>query len=88
MSYDYDNTKGKDFWKTINSGQSYKMPKTKLRVTLPAGEKIKFLNLAEINAPAGVTMVLNLPFAMGEEGINKLFETVRASGGTVEVINR
>lgn len=79
---------GPDYWKTIRTttGQQSKKGKTRVRITLPAGEGFKLLNMAEISSPGGATISLSLPFPMGEAGLGKITESLSQVGGTVEII--
>ncbi len=84
MSKPYENIPGKEFWAAQAPGGHIK-PKTSFKVSFPPGDRIKLLNLADISAPGGVTIEFKLPFPMSEAGLSKLFESIRASGGTVEM---
>ena len=87
MSTPYNNIKGKEFWTSQTSQASYKKPKTMLRISFPPGESMKLLNLAEISAPGGMSLLFKLPFPMSEGGLSSLAESIKKSGGTVEIVN-
>lgn len=87
MSFDKENKKGKEFWDAMTPGATWYKPKTKFRISFPAGDSIKLLNLAEINAPGGMSILFKLPFPMSEMGLNKLLEQIKNAGGSVEIEN-
>jgi hypothetical protein len=84
VSSTYNSEKGKEFWAAATTGGSKNKPQRTIRVSLPAGKNIKLLNMAEVSSTSGVTVELNLPFPMSEEGLNKMSESIRRIGGTVE----
>jgi len=84
MSVPSENEKGKEFWSAATQGSAWYKPKTKFRISIPPSEKFKLLNLAEISAPAGMTITFKLPFPMGEAGMGKLAESIKSAGGTFE----
>jgi hypothetical protein len=70
------------------------LPGTILRVFIPAGAVINFLNLIEFSSPGGICFIVRLPFlggsvpgGCGGNDIAGLMDSVRAAGGTVEVVN-
>lgn len=85
MSTPNENVKGKEFWTAQTQGTAWHKAKTKFKISLPPGENIKLLSLAEISAPGGVSFELRLPFPMSEAGLGKLGEAIRNAGGTIEI---
>jgi hypothetical protein len=65
---------------------------TVFRINIPAGATINILNLVELTSPAGICLILRLPFLSGEckptHGYEQMFDAIRRVGGTVEPINR
>jgi len=87
MDSTYDNTKGKEFWAAQTQNTASYKPKFKFKVTFPPGDEVKLMNFAEVSAPAGVSIVIKLPFPMSEAGLAKIGESIKKAGGTVEMIN-
>ena len=87
MSTKYDNTRGKEFWEAQQRGASYRKPKAGVKISLPPGDGIKLLNMAEVSSPGGVSIVLKLPFPMSEGSLGKISESIKKVGGTVEIEN-
>jgi len=86
MDKNFSSEKGQEFLACLSpEGAKYK-PKAAVRLSFPPGNGFKLLNMAEISAPGGVTVVLKLPFSMSESGLSKIAESVRSAGGTVEFI--
>jgi hypothetical protein len=85
MPSNYDYTKGNEFWAAQKSTAGVYKPKTKFRVSFPPNDKIKLMNMMDVSAPGGLSIDFKLPFPMGEQGLNKLFESIKTAGGTVEV---
>ncbi|MCX7921475.1 MAG: hypothetical protein N3B21_05595 [Clostridia bacterium] len=65
------------------------LPGTVLRVFIPAGAVISLLNLVELSSPAGICVIIRLPFLGGKHssGLLGIMDTIRAAGGSVEVVN-
>jgi hypothetical protein len=63
---------------------------TVFRINIPAGATINLLNLIELTSPAGICVILRLPFLAGECGprhdYDRMFDTIRRAGGSVEVL--
>lgn len=61
------------------------------RIFIPAGTTINLLNLIELTSPSGICLILRLPFLAGEckptHNYDRIFDTIRRSGGTVEAVN-
>ena len=66
------------------------VPGTVFRINIPAGATINVLNLIELTSPAGICLILRLPFLAGEckpqHGYEQMFDAIRRVGGTVESI--
>jgi hypothetical protein len=70
---------------------------TVFRINIPAGATINILNLVELTSPAGICLILRLPFLSGEckphgcnppHGYEQMFDAIRRVGGTVEPVDR
>lgn len=70
------------------------LPGTILRVFIPAGAVINFLNLIELTSPSGICLILRLPFLGGipcdrhlGADLQGVMNSVKAAGGTVEFVD-
>lgn len=65
---------------------------TVFRINIPAGAVINILNLIELATPAGICLILRLPFLGGECkphcNYDQMFDTIRRAGGSVEAVNQ
>jgi hypothetical protein len=61
---------------------------TVFRINIPAGATINLLNLIELTSPAGICLILRLPFLAGEckpsHDYDRMFDAIRKVGGSVE----
>lgn len=62
------------------------LPGSILRISIPPGAVINLLNLIEINSPGGVCLIVRLPLLGGVGGLSTIMDTIKAAGGTVEVV--
>jgi hypothetical protein len=65
------------------------LPGTILRIFIPAGATINFLNLFEVTSPSGICLIFRLPFLGGTCGghdVSGFMHAVRSAGGTAEFI--
>lgn len=78
-----------DFKKPIPPGICPPLPGTVLRVFIPPGFVINILNIIEVTSPAGICLIVRLPF-LGDDK-KRLWDSVvhqvKEAGGTVEVVN-
>ena len=63
------------------------LPGTILRINIPAGAVINLLNLIEITSPAGICLIIRLPFLGGKVPYAGVLDAIKAAGGTVEIVN-
>lgn len=86
MSKDNDIQKIKDTpiaWTTENTMLK---PKSKVRISFPEETKdVKIFELAQITAPGGLTIEFKLPFPMARPTLMKLADSIKLTGGTVEI---
>jgi hypothetical protein len=65
---------------------------TVFRINIPAGATINVLNLVELTSPAGICLILRLPFLSGEckpsHDYDRMFDAIRRVGGSVEAVDR
>lgn len=71
------------------------LPGTVLRIFIPAGAVINLLNLIELTSPAGICLIIRLPFLGGKVGgrwsasdLAGIMDSVRSAGGSVEFLNQ
>jgi hypothetical protein len=68
------------------------VPGTVFRINIPAGATINILNLVELTSPAGICLILRLPFLAGECGpshnYDRMFDAIRRAGGSIESVER
>lgn len=76
---------GQEFWKAVTSDPSEYNPKVKFRVSLPAGQNLKVLNLLDIKPLGDVDLSFQLPFFIGESGLGKLSKKLKDMGVSVEL---
>lgn len=70
-----------------NSSICPQLPGSVLRIFIPAGAVINLLNILELNSPGGICLIVRLPMLSGSFNFNQIFETIKAAGGTVEVVD-
>lgn len=63
---------------------------TILRIFIPAGAVINFLNLIELTSPSGICLILRLPFLGGvsstHHDLEGLINSLRSAGGKIEFV--
>lgn len=62
------------------------LPGTILRIFIPAGAVINLLNLIEITSPSGICLIIRLPLLSGNNTISSVLDSIKAAGGSVEVL--
>lgn len=77
----------------INENSCRQQCGTVFRINIPAGAAINILNLVELASPAGICLILRLPFLGGEckppcHNYDNVFDSIRRAGGSVEAIDR
>mgnify|MGYP005838256523 CR=1 FL=1 len=83
-----NNEQGKEFWAAQRAHTGTYKAKSQFHITFPPCENgIKLLNMAEVTAPGGLSIVFKLPFPMGEAGMAKIIEAIRNNGGSVDIEN-
>lgn len=60
------------------------LPGTLVRINIPAGAVINLLNIIEITSPAGICLIVRLPFLGGSCG--NILDAIKKAGGTVEFV--
>ena len=63
------------------------LPGTLVRIFIPAGAVINLLNLIEITSPSGICLIVRIPALSGGLSFSSIVNSVKAAGGTVEVIS-
>lgn len=85
MSKHDNSSNGAEFWAAQASTGKYKKPKSVIRLSFPPTDETRILNVAEISAPGGMSIALELPFPMPEASLSKIAEAIRNAGGTLEM---
>ncbi|MCC5911134.1 MAG: hypothetical protein JJT76_11925 [Clostridiaceae bacterium] len=64
------------------------LPGTLVRIFIPAGAVINLLNLIEITSPAGICLIVRLPFLGGRKTdiFSTLTHAIEEAGGTLEFV--
>ena len=63
------------------------LPGTVLRIFIPPGAVINFLNLVEFNSPSGICLIIRIPLlGGGSTNLQPIISAIRAAGGTVESV--
>lgn len=63
------------------------LPGTLVRIFIPAGAVINLLNLIEITSPSGICLIVRLPFLAGTKGWHTVLDTIKAAGGSIEIVS-
>ncbi len=63
------------------------LPGTVLRIFIPPGAVINLLNILEVTSPGGICLIVRLPLLGGSLNFHQIFDSIKAAGGTVEVVN-
>ena len=70
------------------------LPGTLLRISIPDGTALNFLNLIEVASPGGICLVVRLPFLTGltsdislNSVLTGMMSAIKAAGGTIEILN-
>lgn len=63
-------------------------PGTILRVFIPKGAVINLANIVEISSPSGICLIVRSPFIGRSSHFDKIIDTIKQSGGSIEVIRQ
>ena len=69
--------------------QCEQLPGTLLRIAIPAGAVINFLNLLELTSPSGICLIIRVPLLCGgNNAVSGILDSIKAAGGSVELVNQ
>lgn len=86
MSEKKEASKDKDFNPFLTGTVNSMRPQTRVRITFKDScNNVKLFNMAEIDAPGGFTLTLGLPFPIPEKTLKKFAESIKLTGGVLEV---
>ena len=64
------------------------LPGTLLRIFIPPGAVINLLNLLEVSSPGGICIIVRIPLLGDNLNFSQILDSIKAAGGTVEVVNQ